>query len=64
MTTNTSWVASVSDLLDANVFKDKDDLNGAQTIQRQEKNERLQIPDLDVRMLDLIMQDGNESRVR
>ena len=44
------------------MFKDKDDITGAQTIQRQEKNLRLQIPDLDMKMLDLILQDGNESK--
>lgn len=43
------------------MFKEKDDINGAQTLQRQDKNERLQIPDLDIRMLDLILQEGNES---
>lgn len=44
------------------MFKGKDDLTGAQTIQRQDKNERLQIPDLDMKMLDMIMQEGSEGR--
>lgn len=42
------------------MFKGKDDLTGAQTLQRQDKNERLQIPDLDMKMLDMIMQGGTE----
>jgi hypothetical protein len=58
--TSTSWVEN-DDLVDVNMFKEKDDINGAQTLQRQDKNERLQIPDLDIRMLDLILQEGNES---
>lgn len=60
MTTNTSWVPRGNQ--DMNMFKGKDDLTGAQTIQRQDKNERLQIPDLDMKMLDMIMQEGSEGR--
>lgn len=46
------------------MFKGKDDLTGAQTLQRQDKNERLQIPDLDMKMLDMILQGGTEGSPR
>jgi hypothetical protein len=42
------------------LFKDKEDQSGAQTLQRQDKAQRLQIPEVDIRMLDMIMQDGTE----